>query len=80
MDALGRPQDPLVSTKTSALSSAPPHMRDGTPGHLFTPMESSKPAQGPSTGRAQALSLSRIIYCSPQENGMAGPHLQLEPG
>lgn len=54
METRRRPQDPLVPTKASALSSAPPHMRDGAPGHLFTPMESSKPAQGPSARRAQA--------------------------
>lgn len=47
MDTLRRPQDPLVSTKASALSSAPPHMGDGTPGHLFTPMESSQPLRAP---------------------------------
>lgn len=53
METLGRPQDPLVPAKTFALSSTP-HMGAGLLATCLTPMESPKPAQGPSPRRAQA--------------------------
>lgn len=80
METLEGPWDPLVPTKASARRCLSPYGGWGSWPPVSLPWSHLGQLRAPPRVGLQPLSHVCIIYCSPQENGMAGPPPpQLEP-